>query len=960
MNSLLRRDLLKGLAAGSGAASLNALFACGSPDDAALGIASLGLTTATFRSPFAATSAPQYTFGGAVGQRLTANLRNWLVLAPKTDPAIPEMFSSPVWPLTAPGSGPGATVWMGEYAGKYLISAAQAYRITPDTELAASANLVVSALRTSQVQKNTGYLGPWAPPNRNTGSWDAWGQYHALLGLLRWYEATGSSTALTTLTAGAASLMSFGGTLAQTATAVANMLVDASGPACNLACAHLFALLARKFPGTPTYGQFALELFDRWRTRCALTPAQQYTELFYEFTANRWECLHDLQAVGELGYAYNLGGIDFPSFFEDVWQSILLNDVDASGGFSAGELATGNPYDWRATETCATVAWMALTIDALLLTGRVDAADALERSLYNAMLGAQSPDGSKWTYDTSVGGIVHAGRTFPGRRIPASAELFWQAIVPGGPSCSCCALNGPRGLGCLGEWAVLLADNTVVVNYYGPSTISVSVPNGPRVTLEQLTTYPSSGAVTLRVHPNVAETFTVKLRIPAWSAGTMVSVNGVPQANVTAGTYHSITRLWSDNDTIALSLNVTPRVVDGAASTRPGAQGSTAGKIAVYAGPLLMAYDSRYGTVAPNGAPRLYRSAVAAATAGQPSASTSVTPLRVVNVSTESGSLALCDFATAGLATRVAVTPALVTSGRWHFARLDGTSLVEGFQMLSSGAIVGSGSSNEASWTINGGALELRASNGAISSRLFATALENGNVTLQGPSLYTPTITHVLRQQSVQSMTSRTWQFRRADGTIIARRLRLEANGTISGFPGGSSPNETYWQVENGQLVFRSSANVVTTRFTSQRMRVGLRTLSGPMIQVPSIGHVLVELDDDVTTRFWDLWRVPATGGWQWIARVRLEPHGTVMRTDYALYDHERSWRRVGDAIELYGSDGIASSRFQLGGIDALPHELTLLSEPFRFDSSLRHALREVQKADWAPGTVHTSWFGAL
>ena len=90
------------------------------------------------------------------------------------------------------------------------------------------------------------------------------------------------------------------------------------------------------------------------------------------------------------------------------WHSIRRLDRRNTGGFSSGEQATGTPYEPTAIETCCTIAWMALTVDALRLTGDSIAADELERSTFNGMLGAQHPSGCWWTYNTPMDGVREA------------------------------------------------------------------------------------------------------------------------------------------------------------------------------------------------------------------------------------------------------------------------------------------------------------------------------------------------------------------------------------------------------------------------------------------------------------------------------------------------------------------------------------------------------------------------
>jgi hypothetical protein len=103
-----------------------------------------------------------------------------------------------------------------------------------------------------------------------------------------------------------------------------------------------------------------------------------------------------------------------------------------------------------------------------------------------------------------------------------------------------------------------------------------------KVILKQSTTYPVTDQITISVDPEKPESFAVNLRIPAWSAQTVVSVNESPVQNVTAGTYLKITREWKKGDRISLKLDLSGRLV-----TLNGFQ-------AILRGPVLLARDSRF------------------------------------------------------------------------------------------------------------------------------------------------------------------------------------------------------------------------------------------------------------------------------------------------------------------------------------------------------------------------------
>jgi DUF1680 family protein len=147
--------------------------------------------------------------------------------------------------------------------------------------------------------------------------------------------------------------------------------------------------LSYEFTGRHNYLQLALAIESEWAQPAGsnnfLANALAGHE-FYTGVHPRWETLHDMQAIAEL-YLIN-GQPLYSQAFGQIWGSIRKFDRHATGGFTSGEAATGNPFDPRYIETCGTVAWMALSIDMLRIGADPTAADELELSLFNAILGA--------------------------------------------------------------------------------------------------------------------------------------------------------------------------------------------------------------------------------------------------------------------------------------------------------------------------------------------------------------------------------------------------------------------------------------------------------------------------------------------------------------------------------------------------------------------------------------------
>lgn len=112
---------------------------------------------------------------------------------------------------------------------------------------------------------------------------------------------------------------------------------------------------------------------------------------------------------------------------------------------------------------------------------------------------------------------------------------------PGSEQINCCSANAPSGFGYLANWALMQDKGVIVVNWYGASTMKMSI-GGTLVSLEQQTNYPAERKIKLFIKPENVTNFTLKLRVPYWSANTTIIVNGDAVRNVKAGTYAAITR----------------------------------------------------------------------------------------------------------------------------------------------------------------------------------------------------------------------------------------------------------------------------------------------------------------------------------------------------------------------------------------------------------------------------------
>jgi DUF1680 family protein len=366
---------------------------------------------------------------GRIGDYLSAVSEQWLKVAPFSNPAMLDMFRDrdrePKRELLP---------WSGEFAGKYLTSAVQVYRVTGDMSLRQLIAKFVAQF--ISLQAEDGYLGPWPKENRLTGSapnvrlnftcpeqfcetwnkayrktWDVQGYYHTMLGLLLWFEETADESALT-CTRKLSDLLCD--------TFEHKPLLDMAEPPIttgntemNHAPIHSLCLLY-KHTGNHRYLTMAKKICDEFGAtdERGKPLAGDYLngtlagKEFYELPKPRWESLYPIMGMAEL-YAIT-GDEKSRQAFERTWWSIVKSDRHNNGGFSSAEEAVGNPYDKGGIETCCTIAWIALSVEMLRLTGNSVIADELEFSTLSSVIGLHSPNGRWATYNTPMDGVREA------------------------------------------------------------------------------------------------------------------------------------------------------------------------------------------------------------------------------------------------------------------------------------------------------------------------------------------------------------------------------------------------------------------------------------------------------------------------------------------------------------------------------------------------------------------------
>jgi DUF1680 family protein len=500
----------------------------------------------------AMTSTASVRLGGLLGDALDANLRGRLLhfITGETSPAI-ALFGAAQQCCNHEGD------WYGEHAGKWLYAAAKAFARSRDATLRGHLLRVADYL--VDRQDADGYLGTYAPERRfmrkqapksrtwdgapSVRTWDIWTHAYLVLGLLEVHRHLGHRRHLDaarrigdlcwhTLTDGGIDICELGNHHGMSATVLMDAAIELHFATSERSYLDLATRVLQQANGNP---DFAL-----------LSKALAGADAAEIATGKAYQLLWNLVGLAKL---YRATGVaDYRIAVERQWQSVHDHHLTLGGGPWGGVAhrsrevfnAPGTFSPQGYVETCSTLAWLQLNRELLTISGDAKYADEIERSAYNDLLGAQSADGEDWCY-----------YSFPnGRRVHTT---YWR----------CCKSSGAMALEELPALAYAVdadADGTISVNLYGAGFADLVLPDGCHVALEQITDYPFSGDVTLRVTPQHPTKFRLRLRIPAWAEGAHAQVNGGALENVRAGGYALIDRCWQAGDTVSITLPMRPRL----------------------------------------------------------------------------------------------------------------------------------------------------------------------------------------------------------------------------------------------------------------------------------------------------------------------------------------------------------------------------------------------------------------
>lgn len=516
-----------------------------------------------------ATSLPDIKLKGYLGDRLDAMIQGH-VIGTDVDyitAAYQEKTENKGW-------------WQTEFWGKYMHSAVPYAYYVDSAKL--GNDLKHGVDRMLQSQEPSGYIGNYPDELRCGEGWDVWGMKYTMLGLLHYYDYVKGHD-----------------------NAEAEKVLNATKRLCDYVIGEI-GLNGRRNRELWTTGNWSgyasssiLEpvvwLYRRTKEEKYLDFATYIVKGMTEpdsgprlldlalkgvsvadrnvdgqdFTKNddwAYVCKHGRSKAYEMMSCYQglieyyevTGRKDLLDAAIMTANDIVKEEVNLAGGCASSEAWYHGarkqhlPY-LRLQETCVTTTWMRFCEKLLDVTDDPKWADQIERTFYNAYLGAMKADGREFAGYTPLNGNRYHGQN----------HCFMHT--------DCCTANGPRGFLCFLREFFRNDGKTATFNFYG----SAIVPG-----FDMYALYPRTDYVRIVSHTTGA--LKLRLRIPSWSEKTQVKLNGKTLDGVMAASYFLIDREWKLGDIVEVRFDM------------PVVQHVLDHHVAFTRGPVLLARDSRF------------------------------------------------------------------------------------------------------------------------------------------------------------------------------------------------------------------------------------------------------------------------------------------------------------------------------------------------------------------------------
>ena len=413
---------------------------------------------------------------------------------------------------------------------------------TSDPKVAARTQYIIDEL--VKARDDDGYIGFWKvePENRQDHiNWILHEQEYINLAFVRNYRCTGNPQSL----AHAKVMADY---ILKTFPTPQNPCYDA-GLICTAGLPEGMLELYRA-SGDKRYLDFAADVpHGNNRGEIQLASLRTWEQDFSRRPCHVYVMLARCYAQTEL---YRLTGEDRLLNMSRFMRNELLKKGEGgmlvTGSCSEGEHFTYNQNGRGAIgESCVT-AYVLRWIDSLMrLEGDMRYGDLIERTVYNALFAANSPDGRWIRYFTP----------FTGDRTYDTRDYF------------CCCGNYRRAMAELPQKVYYrTADGGIALSLFANSKKAFEA-KGQTVTISQETAYPNDGDVKLTFSTEKPVAFAFQFRTPCWCEKITLQVNDEAPVTIDPSEQefgrYVLDRTWKDGDVVKISMPMDWRFLRGRA-----------------------------------------------------------------------------------------------------------------------------------------------------------------------------------------------------------------------------------------------------------------------------------------------------------------------------------------------------------------------------------------------------------
>lgn len=197
-----------------------------------------------------------------------------------------------------------------------------------------------------------------------------------------------------------------------------------------------------------------------------------------------------------------------------LWQNMTTRRMYITGGIGSSGLLErftvdyDLPNDRMYCESCASIGLMMFGQRMNLLTRDASYYDVVERALCNTVLAGISAKGDRYFY-------VNPLEVWPENCKSSTSMSHVKPIRQEWFSCACCPPNIARTLASVGQYIYAEDDKSVYINQFISSKMQTSIA-GTNVSICLNSSYMQDGCVRITVDSASAQSFTIRVRIPAY------------------------------------------------------------------------------------------------------------------------------------------------------------------------------------------------------------------------------------------------------------------------------------------------------------------------------------------------------------------------------------------------------------------------------------------------------------